>query len=165
MADYFSQTDLENALGVKIVRAVYDDDGDKVVDTGPIAACIAFANAECNSFLRNVLVTSSGAAITLPLSTVPDEVKFAALDFGIAYTLRRRPDVVKAMAGEMAFGDYYKLAVDKMKRYCESVQRVPATTGTHATAGAAIHNPDSDGDGVEEDLPDESRWTDFGDYA
>jgi hypothetical protein len=165
MADYISQTDLENALGVKIVRAVYDDDGDKVVDTGPIAACIAYANAECNSFLRNVLVTSSGTPITIPISNVPDEVKFAALDFGIAYTLRRRPDVIKAMAGEMSFEAYYKLAKEKMERYCESVQRVPLTTGTHATAGAAIHNPDSDDDGNEEDLPTEGRWTDLGDFA
>ena len=164
MADYFSQTDLENALSVNTVKAAYDDDHDGVVDTGPIAACIAYGNAECNSFLRNVLTTSSGAPVTLPLSTFPDEVKFAALDFGIAYTMRRRPDVVRAM-GEVPWTDFYDEAIKKMDRYCKSVQRVPATSGAHATAGGAILNPDSDSDGDAEDLPTEGRWTDMGSFS
>lgn len=164
MADYFSQTDLENALSINVVKAAYDDDHDGVVDTGPMAACIAYGNAECNSFLRNLLVTASGTVVTLPLSSVPDEVKFAALDFGIAYTIRRRPDVVRAM-GELSWTEFYEQAIAKMKRYCESVQRMPSSAGTHATAGGAILNPDSDSDGNEEDLPTEGRWTDLSDFA
>jgi hypothetical protein len=159
MADYFSQTDLENALSVNIVKSVYDDDHDGVVDSGPIAACIAYGNAECNSFLRNVLVSSGGTPITLPLDTVPDEVKFAALDFGIAYTIRRRPDVVKAL-NEQPWTVFYDYAVAKMKRYCESMQRVPASTAEHATAGADVFaaNPDDD------EAP-EPRWSCMGDFA
>ncbi len=162
MADYFSQTDLENALSVSVVKAAFDDDHDGVVDTGPMAACIAYGNAECNSFLRNVFV--GGAAIELPLSTVPDEVKFAALEFGIAYTMRRRPDVVKAM-NEQPWNTFYDAAIAKMKRYCESVQRMPTTVGTHATVGGTVLNPDSDADGVEEELPTEGRWADMGDFG
>ena len=160
MADYFSQTDLENALGEAIVKAIYDDDHDGEVDAGPIAACIAYGGAMCDSFLRNVLTD----ATTLPLTTVPNEVKFAALDFGIAYSVRRRPDVVKAM-NEQPWTVYYEQAVEQMKRYCASAQRVPASTGTHATAGGALLNPDSDEDGEEEDLPTEGRWADMGDFS
>jgi hypothetical protein len=159
MADYFSQTDLENALSVNVVKGVFDDDHDGIVDTGPIAACIAYAGAECDSFLRNLLLGS----VTLPLATVPDEVKFAALDFGIAYSMRRRPDVVKAM-NEQPWTVFYEAALAKMKRYCESVQRMPATVGTHATAGATVLVPESDVD--DDDEPDqESRWSDLADFS
>lgn len=163
---YFTQTDLENALSVAVVKAVYDDDHDGVVDSGPIAACIAYGDAMCNSFLRNVLTSSetSLSAATLPLTTVPDEVKFASLDFGIAYTIRRRPDVVKAM-NEQPWTVFYEQAIEQMKRYCASIQRVPASTGGSATAGGAILNPDSDEDGAAEDLPDEGRWADLSDFA
>jgi hypothetical protein len=162
MADYFSQTDLENALGVAIVKSAYDDDHDGTADVGPVAACIAYGNAECNSFLRNVFV--AGAAFTLPLTTVPDEVKFAALEFGIAYTVRRRPDIMRAI-GEQTWNVFYDAAVAKMKRYCESVQRMPPTTGDHATVGGGVLNPDSDADGEEEELPTEGRWSDMGDFS
>jgi len=163
MADYFSQTDLENALSIPVVKAVYDDNHDGTADSGPIAACIAYGGAMCDSFLRNVL-SSGGSEITLPLTTVPNEVKFAALDFGIAYTIRRRPDVVKAM-NEQPWTVFFEQAVEQMKRYCASMQRVPSSTGTHATAGAEILNPDSDEDGNAEDLPDEGRWADMADFT
>jgi hypothetical protein len=161
---YFAQTDLENALSVNVVKAVYDDDHDGVVDSAPMAACVAYGDAMCNSFLRRVLATSSGTAATLPLTTVPDEVKFAALDFGIAYTIRRRPDVVKAM-NEQPWTVFHEQAIEQMKRYCASMQIVPPTTGAQATEGGAILNPDSDSDGNAEDLPDEPRWADFADFA
>jgi hypothetical protein len=159
MADYFSQTDLENALSVNVVMGAYDDDHDGVVDSGPIAACIAYGGSECDSFLRNLFLGS----VTLPLETVPNEVKFAALDFGIAYTVRRRPDVVKAM-NEQPWTVFYDAALAKMKRYCESIQRMPATVGTHATAGATVLVPESDVD--DDDEPDqESRWADLADFS
>jgi hypothetical protein len=160
---YFTQTDLENALSRAIVLAAYDDDHDGEADDEPIAACVAYAEAQCNSFLRNVL-TSGGAAIELPLTSVPDEVKFAAIDFGVAYSIRRRPDVIKAINAE-PWTTFHTHAVEQMKRYCASVQRFPAETGTSATQGGAILNPDSDEDGNEEDLPTEGRWSDMGGFA
>lgn len=163
MADYFSQTDLENALGVHVVGQIYDDDQDGVVDSGPMAACIAYGNAECNSFLRNVLMSATGAAITLPLTVVPDEVKFAALDFGIAYSIRRKPDVVKAM-NEQSWTVFADAAIAKMKRYCASMQRVPATTGIHATAGGSILSQETDIDSDDE-LVQQSRWGDMSDFS
>ncbi len=164
MADYFTQTDLENAISVGAVKGAYDDDKDGTPDPGPIAACIAFGNAECNSFLRNVLVTGSGAPLTLPLVTVPDEVKFAALDFGIAYSIRRRPDIAKAM-GEQPWTAFYDVAVAKMKRYCESIQRVPPTVGTHATVGGALLSPETDENDAPKEPSPEGRWSSMGGFS
>lgn len=163
MADYFSQSDLEHAMSKGTVKSAFDDDDDGVPDAEPIAACIAFANAECNSFLRAVLVSGS-SLISLPLTSVPDEVKFAALDFGIAYATRRKPDVLKAMGAEK-WTDFHAAAVARMKRYCESIQRVPPETASHGTAGATLLNPDVDADGAEQDPPAESRWADMGGFS
>lgn len=156
MADYFSQEDLEGALSSNIVEAAYDDDHSGAADAAAIALCISYGNTMVNSFLRNLL-----AGVTLPLSTVPDEVKFAAIDFGIAFTVRRRPELMKAL-GVDSYKAFEESALEHIRRYCASEQRVPSTTGTHATAGGALLNPNSDEDGNEECLPDESRWTDMG---
>jgi hypothetical protein len=90
---------------------------------------------------------------------VPNEVKFAALDFGIAYTMRRRPDVVKAM-NEQPWTTFYEQAVAQMKRYCAAIQQVPASTAEHATTGGEIFGVDPDDD----DAP-EPRWSDMSDFS
>ncbi len=164
MADYFSQGDLESALSVQIVKAIYDDARSGNVATGSaataIAACIAYGGAMCDSFLRGVLQNPIGTgAVSLPLTDVPNEVKFAALDFGIAYSIRRRPDVVKAM-NEQPWTVYYEQAVAQMKRYCASIQQVPPGTAQHATTGGNVYGPDPDDD----ELP-EPRWGDMSDFS
>lgn len=160
---YFTQTDLENALGKATVKGAYSDSHGAAFSTdelAAIAACIAYGSAQCDSFLRNLLMTSSGTPVTLPLTTVPDEVKFAALDFGIAYTIRRRPDVVKAM-NEQPWTVFHDAAIEQMKRYCSSMQRIsPTGVGIAATAGGEVFGPDPDDD----DLP-VSRWGDLGDFS
>jgi hypothetical protein len=155
---YFTQTDLENALSVPIVKAVYDDDRDGTVDAGPIAACIAYGTAQCDSFLRKVGNAPGGGTLTLPMDSPPDEVKFAALDFGIAYSIRRRPDIVKA-SGEQPWTVFYEQAIEQMKRYVSSMQMVSATAMSHATVGGSIF-----GGATGTDLPS-ARWgcmSDFG---
>jgi hypothetical protein len=128
-----------------------------------MGACIAFANSECNSFLRGVLI-SGGVPLPLPLITVPDEVKFAALDFALAYAARRRPDVAKAMGVEK-WTEFHAAAVARMKRYCESQQQVAPETAEQATQGAALLNPDTDADGNQQAAPAEPRWADFGGFG
>lgn len=162
MADYITQTDLEHAITRNTVKAIFDE-GDNEVDAEAMAACIAYATSECNSFLRKVLL-SGGVKLSLPLSAVPDEVKFAALDFGLAYGARRKPDVAKAM-GIASWTEFYKAAAERMKRYCEAEQFVAPAVAEPATAGGALLNPDVDEDGTEQDPPDESRWTDMGGFA
>ena len=164
MADYFARSDLESALGVPIVKAIYDDNHSGNVATGSaataVAGCIAYAGAMCDSFLRGALQNPVGTgALTLPLETVPNEVKFAALDFGIAYSMRRRPDVVKAM-GEQPWTIHYEQAVAQMKRYAASIQQVPASTAHHATSGGDVFGTDPEDD----ELP-EPRWGDMADFS
>lgn len=134
---YFTQADLENAISVPIVKAIYDDDRDGTADAAAIASCIAYGTALCDSFLRKVGSAPGGGTLTLPLTVVPDEVKFAALEFGIAYSIRRRPEMAKAL-GEQAWTVYYEQAVEQMKRYVSSLQMVSPTAMSHATVGASI---------------------------
>ena len=155
---YFTQTDLENALSIPIVKGIYDDDRNGTADTAPIAACIAYGTAQCDSFLRKVGLAPGGGTLTLPLSPVPDEVKFAALDFGIAYSIRRRPDIVKA-TGEQPWTVFYEQANEQMKRYVSSMQMVSATAMTHATVGGSIF-----GGATGTDLP-VSRWACMSDFS
>jgi|GEM_PF-3694587 len=125
---YISQQDLENALGASLVTAIFDDDNDGAPETAAITACLAYGDAECNSFLRGVY----GASV--PFTSPPDEVKFAALDFCCAYAARRRPELAHTL-GANPFKDFYDAAVAKMKRYASVQQRLPATAGTPAGLG------------------------------
>lgn len=155
---YFSQTDLENALGLQTVKSVYDDDLDGVVDDAPMTACRAYGTAECNSFLRGIHAT----AIPLAEADVTDEVKFAALDFGIAYTMRRRPDVVRAMSEE-PWTTFRDSAIEKMKRYVASLQRMPPAMGVPSNVGAEVVTTADPAD--EPDPPRGSFFEDMGGFA
>ena len=125
---YFAQADLENALGKNTVAAIFDDDGDTVADAAPVAACLAYGTSECDSFLR------ANYAVTFPINPVPDELKFAAVDFGCAYAVRRRPDVTRAM-GEKSWDAFRDAAIEKMKRFADSMQRLPDTVAAPANVG------------------------------
>lgn len=59
---YFTQADLENALGVQIVKAIFDDDNDGVADAAPVAACCAYGSAECDSFCGGNTPSASRSA-------------------------------------------------------------------------------------------------------
>lgn len=128
---YFAQADLENALGIPVVKAIFDDNQDGDADGAPIAACIAASSAECDSFLRGTY------AVTFPISPVPDELKYAAVDFGCAYATRRRPDLVQAM-GEKPWTSFREAAIEKMKAYASGLERLPATTATPANVGGVV---------------------------
>jgi hypothetical protein len=155
---YFAQEDLENALGKATVTTTYDDDNDGVVEDAAINACRAFGTAECNSFLRGIHPTS------MPLTTndVPDEVKFAALDFGIAYTVRRRIDLGRSGEGA-SWTTYRDSAIEKMKRYVASLQRLPPTLGVPSNVGGEVvtsANPSKERCPVRG-----SFWEDMGDFS
>jgi phage gp36-like protein len=151
---YCDQTDLENALGKQIVKAIFDDDMDGTADAAPLAACLAYGTAECDSFLAGTY------DIELPVASVPDVLKFAAVDFCVAYATRRRPDVVKAM-GAQPWTTFRDDALEKMKRFAKSIQRLPEDTGTPANVGAEVRS----GDPEAPELPEQPRtWQDMGDY-
>lgn len=155
---YFTRTDLENALGKNTVAAIYDDDADNVAESAPIDACCAYGTSECNSFLRGILPN----AIPVAQADVTDEVKFAALDFGIAYTIRRRPDLVRAM-GEESWTTFRDSAIEKMKRYVASLQRMPPTMGVPSNVGAEVMKTADPAN--ESSCPRGSYFEDMGDFS
>lgn len=134
---YNTQTDLENALGVQTVKAIFDDDLDGLADAAPIAACLAYGDAEANSFLAGVY------DVELPFSSAPTAIKYAALDFCCAYAMRRRPDIVKAM-GESPWTTFADAAVEKMRRFVKAEQRIPAASGTPENVGGEVRTGDAD---------------------
>ena len=150
---YLSQTDLENALGTAIVLAIFDDNQDGIPDQGPIAACLDYASTECDSYLRGHY------DVTFPISPVPSELKFAAVDFACAYAARRRPDIVRAM-NEQPWTVFIEAANAKMKRYTAVLQRLPPSVGPPVTTGGAVYV----GDTTPDDGTPQSRWKDMGDF-
>ena len=53
-------------MGATLVRSIFDDNLDNVVDTAPMAACLAAGTAECDSFLEGIY------DIAIPVSPVPE---------------------------------------------------------------------------------------------
>ncbi len=151
---YCSQEDLENALGVNIILSAYDDDNDGEVDEGPLEACLEYGTAQCNSFLYGQY------AGPYPIDPVPDELKFAAVDFCCAYTARRRAELGQSQRAE-SWKDFDQRAREQMERYVKSVQRLPASAGTPAGITGSV----STGTGVvDEDGRPVRVWDDMGDF-
>jgi phage gp36-like protein len=147
---YASQTDLEHALGLTIVKAIFDDNLDGTVDAAPMVSCLAYGDAEVDSFLS---INYEGP---LPLNPVPAAVKYAAVDWCCAYAARRRPDLVRAM-GEVSWESFQKAALEKMVRFAKAQQRLPAVVPTNATTVVKIGGivqPDEIADRVFDDMGD-----------
>jgi phage gp36-like protein len=125
---YIAQSDVENALGVNVVRAIFDDDLDGAVDAAPMTACLAYASSQVDAFL------AGNYAITLPIASPPDVVKFAAVDFACAYATRRKPDVVNAM-GEKSWTEFHDAAIANMKLFASALERLPVATGVPVNVG------------------------------
>ena len=152
---YITQDDLENALSVHVVKAVFDDDLSGEANAQAVDACLEYASAECDSFLEGVYDD-----VSFPLADPPVIVKYAAIDFACAYCARRRPDLVKAM-GEEPWQRFQDHAIAKMERFVKSKQRLPAATGTPANVGAEVRS----GDAEFPTVPTPARnWQRMGDF-
>lgn len=150
---YASQQDLEHALGAQVVKSIFDDDHDNVIDAGAMASCLAYGDAEVDSFL------SGQYDYTPPMSPAPAAVKYAAVDFCCAYATRRRPDLVRAM-GEEPWTEFRKAAVEKMKNFVTARQRLPVSAGAPANVTTVVKV----GGVVQPDeLPDRT-FDDMGDF-
>lgn len=122
---YFSRADLEDAIGVQIVKAIFDEDSSGNPSIRAIDSCRAYGTSECNSFLRS---NYPEGKLPTEEDSVPAELLFAAIDFGCVYAARRRPDLVNAMGGE-TWKTFLDAANAKMQRYVDGIQRVPTATG------------------------------------
>jgi phage gp36-like protein len=142
---YIVQADLENALGSHVVKTLFCDDNSEVVNVAALAACLAYASAQVDAFL------AGNYAITLPIASPPDIVKFAAVDFACAYAVRRRPEIMSAM-GAKSWTDFHDAALANMKLYSTGLARLPVATaaspanvggfGIDETSRIAIANAD-----------------------
>lgn len=161
---FLTRQDLEYALTRRTVGAIFDEDADGQAEDAPINACLAYATAMCRSFLRTV---NTEATLTFDADgDVPDELRFAAVDFACSYALRRKPDLVRAM-GEESWTTFRDSAIDHMKRYVKTEQRLPREVSVPANVGATV-SPTVDS-GVRRNSPSEcenfSQWGDMGDFS
>lgn len=154
---YFKREDLEDALGKQTVTAIFDEDNSGQSAERAIDACRAYGTSECNSFLRT---THSEDSLPATEADVPDELKFAALDFGCAYAMRRRPELVRAM-NEESWTTFRDSALEKMKRYQATLQRLPRDVSVPANVGGAVVRTTSEASA--EDAPTR-RWDNMGDF-
>lgn len=148
---YSTQLDLEHALGVNIVTSIFDDDMDGIVDPATMNSCLAYGDAEVDSFM------STQVPGPFPITPVPPALKYAAVDFCCAYAARRRPDLVRAM-GEESWEVFRKAAIEKMTRFVKAQQRAPelaASSNTTTTVKVmGVAQPDELTDRVFDDMGD-----------
>lgn len=158
---YFTREDLEDALGVQTVKSIFDENNSGQPTTRPLNACRLSGTTDCISFMR---ATYAEAALpTAEGDTIPDELKFAALDFGIAYALRRRPDLVRAM-GEESWTTFQTSAIDKMKRYASTQQRLARATATPDNVGSTVGVPSVEDPNSGVVTTRSTTFSDMGDY-
>lgn len=155
---YITKTDLENALGVQTVKAIFDDDHDGVPEDGPIDACCNSASADVDAVLGGLY------DIPLPLNPVPDIVRYAALDFGVAFAMRRRPEIVEAMNAE-SWTEFRKAAIEKLKMFGQAFVRLPKAIGTPRNVGATVReNNKPKTTAADSDCPPR-LWDKLGDFS
>lgn len=133
---YNDQTDLENAMSPATVMAIFDDAADGVVNAVALEAVLTRADAQINSFIaRNY------PDLTLPLTSPPETLKSAALEFAIVYARDRKPEYwSKSQEGERQAR--IKGAFEMAERYAKAEQKLfdstepkPANVGGYVSSG------------------------------
>jgi len=76
---YCSQGDLENAIGIEMLRAVADRNTDGIPDTAPINAAITWGQMQINAKLAN--------RYAVPFATAPTVISYMCVDFAKYYLL------------------------------------------------------------------------------
>lgn len=138
---YFCRADLVHALGAQLVTSTYDDEagGAGPADLPSIDACIRYGTSQCKTFLLSHNLESSLPQVA---ADVTDALRFAALDFGITYTMRRKPDVVLAL-GAKSWTEFLDAAVAQMDRYAKTLQILPSPMVAPANVGVRIAEGDA----------------------
>jgi hypothetical protein len=87
-----SRTQLENAMGAGVVRQIFDDTNDGVVNDAAIAQLVA----EVEGFIYSALQPLYPNSIPFPDNAIPPVVLTMALDLAQAYARDRHPEYVRA---------------------------------------------------------------------
>ncbi len=90
---YIVQADIENRLGVEIVKDILDDDHDGTVDAAVVAQVIQDAEAYVEGFLRGIYDLD---VLRAQGTDCPTEIKRLCLDVATAYLWDRHPEYVRA---------------------------------------------------------------------
>lgn len=133
-AIWLTQQDLEAATSAKMVAACFDDDGNGSLNFPAIAAVIDRAEQEVMSYLVVELGPPPLSPALIAQLATDTFLKYAAVDFAVAYMFDRHPEYVRAkMQDDRA--RRLKSAEDRMIRILEARQRPPTVPTPPANVG------------------------------
>ncbi len=118
---YAMQPDLEAALSPGTVLALYDDDNKGIVNATTIQAVLARASRMVDSYLARVYV----GPFPVTQTPVPEVIKYAAVEFAVAFSFERHPEYVHTYGEQYRAGTRFKRATDMMDRLCQGQQEIP----------------------------------------
>lgn len=125
------QTDLENALSVATILALFDD-GTGTVNTTALTATIDRGENE----LRSWLIDEYG--INLPTDLASDPfLKYCALDFTLGYAIERHSEYAK-QAGLGTKETYFNRAKERSIRVLQGRQRPTTVAEKPANVGGVV---------------------------
>jgi hypothetical protein len=148
-----AQADLENAISIATVLALYDD-GNGLVNQTALAANIVRGEQELLSFL----VGEYGAS-GVPSDLANDPfLKSSALDFVTGFSVARRPEYSKQQ-GLGTKDSYFEMAKERALRIVAATQRATTVSEKPANVGGPV----AEG-GRRMYIPDASGRTNSGDF-
>lgn len=137
MATYLNQTDLENAINVQTVLAIFDDAGTGTINQVALTDCLSRASAMVDSYLARVY----RGPFPITQTPFPAMIKIAAIDFAVAYAFERHPEYVRSY-GEEKRQERWARARDMMERICDGLQEMPDYTAQpkQANLGGIVYS-------------------------
>lgn len=130
---YFTEDDLNRAVGAALVLRCLDDDNDGTVDAATLAALVADADAEVNGYVTRVY-----SATTLAASP-PPALRRLAVDVGVQLMYLRRPEFI-GERGDTPWQGRYDRALKRLAeiaagKFRLDVDGTPAVPGNVRGAG------------------------------
>src|SRR5213594_4098286 len=92
MGDLITQADLENRIGVDVVRRIYDDNNDGTADAGPIGRLISDVESRVKASVRRGYNVADYATV---IAQKPDLLVTLALDLAQGCAWQRFPTYVR----------------------------------------------------------------------
>lgn len=148
---YFTQTDLEEAIGPQKLIELCDDDNSGAADPLVIASIIRRATGRVDAYISTKYV----GPFPIAQSPTPETLREAALSFGIGMCFMRHPEYVRTYGEAERAGLF-----GEAKEYCAAIvanmQRVvgytaepdPANVGGGVYTGTSDETPDGVGTGI-----------------
>jgi|HubBroStandDraft_6_1064221.scaffolds.fasta_scaffold1650273_1 hypothetical protein len=136
MAIWLTQGDLEGAMTIATVAAIFDDSNSGNLNQAAIALCIKRAEAQIQSWLVAELGPAPFSDTVLQQLSDDPLLYDAALLQAIIYAYDRDPAYVRANGKERI--DRNKTLVDMMERILDARQRPPTVATPPANVGGVV---------------------------